>query len=356
MIDLKTLTLKEKIKLFKDLYKEISSKGINGDTELAHINPFEARLLKMYGGSGSINEETGLEQYFGGGGGGGTTTSTSQTVAEPYGPSTGNLNQILSEAQNIYGRGPSGYVPQSALTLEGLAAQESLARQANTQISDTVAGKYSNPFLSPIIAQAAQDVYTGVNEAYSGVGRTASSPVAQSQVAKSVAQTALPAIRPSGLNYNLKLKLDAQDVAVPLASRPDALIAKHFEAALPGIKAQAFTSAAVKATASYLINKSSEEAANRQNAGSGAVLWSIATKVGTAIYTVGTTKADLRNWSTLPARFSVARLEAKPGQKLTVVGHPEASLTLPAGKVLLVSLKSTLENQPIVLRCTPLVP
>ena len=167
---------------------------------------------------------------------------------------------------------------------------------------------------------------------------------------------ALPALRPSGLSYNLKLKLDAQDVAVPLASRPDALIAKHFEAALPGIKAQAFTSAAVKATASYLINKSTEEAACRPNSGSGAILWSIATKVGTAIYTVGTTKADLRNWSSLPARFSVARLDAKPGQKLTVPGHPEASLTLPAGKVLLVSLKSTQENQSVVLRCTPLVP
>jgi uncharacterized protein len=167
---------------------------------------------------------------------------------------------------------------------------------------------------------------------------------------------ALPAIRPSGLNYNLKLKLDSQDVPLPLASRPDALIAKHFEAALPGIKAQAFTSTAIKATASYLINKSTEQAANRQNAGSGAVLWSIATKVGTAIYTIGTTKADLRNWSGLPARFSVARLQAKPGQKLTIAGHPEAGLTLPAGKVLLVSLKSTQENQTVVLRCTPLVP
>ena len=167
---------------------------------------------------------------------------------------------------------------------------------------------------------------------------------------------ALPAIRPAGLNYNLKLKLDAKEVALPLASRPDALIAKHFEAALPGVKAQAFTSAAVKATASYLINKSTEEAANRQNAGSGAILWSIATKVGTAIYTVGTTKADVRNWSALPARFSVARLDAQPGQKLTIVGHPEATLTLPAGKVLLVSLKSTQENHPVVLRCTPLVP
>jgi hypothetical protein len=167
---------------------------------------------------------------------------------------------------------------------------------------------------------------------------------------------ALPAIRPSGLNYNLKLKLDTQDIPLTLASRPDALIAKHFEAALPGVKAQAFTSAAVKATASYLINRSSEEAAERRNAGSGAVLWSIATKVGTAVYTVGTTKADIRNWSSLPARFSLARFEARPGQKLSIPGHPEASLTIPAGKVLLVSLKSTQENLPVVLRCTPLVP
>jgi hypothetical protein len=70
MIDLKNITLKEKIYLFKILYKEISGKGIEGDTELAHINEFEARLLKMHGGAGTINEETGLRQYLGGGGGG----------------------------------------------------------------------------------------------------------------------------------------------------------------------------------------------------------------------------------------------------------------------------------------------
>ena len=58
MIDLKTLTLKEKISLFKTLYKEIAGKGIEGDTELAHINPFEAKLLKQHGGAGTINEET----------------------------------------------------------------------------------------------------------------------------------------------------------------------------------------------------------------------------------------------------------------------------------------------------------
>jgi hypothetical protein len=82
MIDLKNITLKEKIELFKTLYKEISSKGIKGDSELAHINEFEARLLKMYGGAGTINEETGLRQYFGGGSGGGGGGSQPDTTTQ----------------------------------------------------------------------------------------------------------------------------------------------------------------------------------------------------------------------------------------------------------------------------------
>jgi hypothetical protein len=82
MIDLKNITLKEKIKLFKTLYKDISGKGIKGDSELAHINEFEARLLKMYGGAGTINEETGLRQYFGGGGGGGQQQAAPDTTTQ----------------------------------------------------------------------------------------------------------------------------------------------------------------------------------------------------------------------------------------------------------------------------------
>jgi hypothetical protein len=88
MIDLKNITLKEKIELFKKLYEEISGKGIKGDSELAHINEFESRLLKMYGGAGTINEETGLRQYFGGGGssgGGAAPDTTTQFVREAPG-------------------------------------------------------------------------------------------------------------------------------------------------------------------------------------------------------------------------------------------------------------------------------
>ena len=65
------LTIQQKVELFKELHKEISGKGVKGDTELAHINTFESRILRMFGGSGTINPETGLKQYFGGGGSGG---------------------------------------------------------------------------------------------------------------------------------------------------------------------------------------------------------------------------------------------------------------------------------------------
>ena len=48
----------------KTLAKELQSKGRYGDTILAHINPQEAGILKALGGSGTINPDTGLPEYF----------------------------------------------------------------------------------------------------------------------------------------------------------------------------------------------------------------------------------------------------------------------------------------------------
>lgn len=44
--------------------QQVASKGRNGDTMLAHITPEEASLLKRRGGSGTINPETGLYEYW----------------------------------------------------------------------------------------------------------------------------------------------------------------------------------------------------------------------------------------------------------------------------------------------------
>jgi len=53
-------------KHIKDVLEQTKKKGRGGDTELAHINPVESKILKSLGGSGSINPKTGLREYKGG--------------------------------------------------------------------------------------------------------------------------------------------------------------------------------------------------------------------------------------------------------------------------------------------------
>jgi hypothetical protein len=47
----------------KDAASEVRSAGRDGDTMLAHINPFEAEMLKRMGGQGTINPDTGLPEF-----------------------------------------------------------------------------------------------------------------------------------------------------------------------------------------------------------------------------------------------------------------------------------------------------
>ena len=49
----KVLPIKFKVWLLDRLACDIASQGEDGDTELAHINSYEAKLLKSVGGSGT---------------------------------------------------------------------------------------------------------------------------------------------------------------------------------------------------------------------------------------------------------------------------------------------------------------
>ena len=131
---------------------------------------------------------------FGGGGSGQPGQTTTIQQADPYGPAQPALNQIISEAGTIYGQGPSaaGYVAPTQQTLQGLAGQEQIAQAANQQILGTRQGQYTNPFLSPLIAGAATDIYSNVAGQFSGMGRTPTSPMAQQAVVGQVAQKVAP--------------------------------------------------------------------------------------------------------------------------------------------------------------------
>ena len=126
--------------------------------------------------------------------GGGSSSGGSQAQVNPYAPAQPALNQIISEAGNLYNQGvaASGYVAPSQQTTEGLASQELLARSANQQLSDTLSGRFLNPFLSPMLQSSAMDIANAVNTQFSGAGRTPGSPMNQQQILSGITQEALP--------------------------------------------------------------------------------------------------------------------------------------------------------------------
>jgi hypothetical protein len=133
------LTTQQKVELFKYLYKEIAGKGIGGDTELAHINTFESRLLRMFGGAGTINPETGLKQYFGGGGGGGAAPATqTQFVREAPGIEERKL-ELMDLARDLtqsperlpaIQMAPMGALEQQGVTASGVTGVGAPTTQA----------------------------------------------------------------------------------------------------------------------------------------------------------------------------------------------------------------------------------
>tara|TARA_R110000737_G_scaffold13863_5_gene29921 strand:- start:5243 stop:7288 length:2046 start_codon:yes stop_codon:yes gene_type:complete len=135
---LDTYSVKEKVQLLKELYQDISGYGINGDEELAHVNSLEAGILKSLGGSGTLNDVTGLPQYFGGGEEDDEATRTTvektrlPTEIAPF------AQDLLTDAQKLYRHNlekgmPVYDAPRIApLTPDQLASQEGLRALVGT--------------------------------------------------------------------------------------------------------------------------------------------------------------------------------------------------------------------------------
>ena len=132
-----------KIWLFKQLYKSIAKHGREGDTELAHVNSYEVELLRLVGGSGTINPTTGLREFKGGGGGSSTTTQNIDPAILPY------ITYGLEEAKGLYNKaGPeyypeATYIPASAQTTSALKAAQQRATAGNPlvpQAQTTISG------------------------------------------------------------------------------------------------------------------------------------------------------------------------------------------------------------------------
>jgi hypothetical protein len=131
-----TYSAKEKVQLFKELYKDIAGYGNHDDVELAHINSFEAKVLKSLGGAGTINEITELPQYFGGGDRPETEKYTKADIPEALKP---YVQDILGRARTrMEEQEEAGYEEYpgeriAPISAEQKAAQEGLLSLMGTQ-------------------------------------------------------------------------------------------------------------------------------------------------------------------------------------------------------------------------------
>ena len=132
------LSIAEKIELYNCLYEDLAGKGIDGDTQLAHVNVEEMAVLRAMGGSGTINPHTNLIQFGGGGAPSPPPAPAQQTVTQqatipdelkPF------VTDVLEKAQAIQERREEeGYVPFSGPRIAEFSPEQT---QAFEQIKRT---------------------------------------------------------------------------------------------------------------------------------------------------------------------------------------------------------------------------
>ena len=125
----------EKVFLYNFLYEDLSGKGVCGDTELAHVNKHEMHVLRSMGGAGTINENTKCIQFFGSPPPSRPVQTTSVQTKEipeelkPY------VKEVLSEAQDIYGRRKEeGYVPYTGPEIAPFSPEQERAYAATSDV------------------------------------------------------------------------------------------------------------------------------------------------------------------------------------------------------------------------------
>jgi len=153
-----------KIKLYNWLAKDLGKLGREGDTELAHVNPFEQKLLKAVGGSGTINPVTSLREFKGGGGGGNQqTTNDLDPNVVPY------VRDALSKQQGLYNEGaPEYYGGQTYLNPNANQATAMSQMSANANVNDPMLQNSTN-----LNNQMIQGDYLQNNPNYDAVMNTA---------------------------------------------------------------------------------------------------------------------------------------------------------------------------------------
>jgi hypothetical protein len=201
----------------------LASQGRHGDTMLAHINKDEAKLLKRYGGSGTINPVTGLREFWSIGGAISSLGKSAVSFAEnPLGTINKGISTITNGVKDVVAS-PVGrilataalaaFLGPGALGVAGMgfgtAASIGLASGAITalgggNIKDVLRSGAQGYFIGALAGPAGSTLgaATGVTNA-----------AAQAAMGAGAASTALGALSGKGLKASLTEGLKSAAIA-----------------------------------------------------------------------------------------------------------------------------------------------
>ena len=188
MQHLKDLSTAKKIELYTLLYEDLSSMGIEGDTELAHVNKEEMAVLRSMGGSGTVNPRTQLVQFMGGSSPppaqGSQTVRQETTIPDELAPFVTDILEKAKATQEL--RAEEGYetfegdriadfTPEQERAFEGIAGltgkgqeyfdkSEALTDRATAVPTSEEVGGLMSPYIQNVVdiqnreAQRAADI------------------------------------------------------------------------------------------------------------------------------------------------------------------------------------------------------
>jgi hypothetical protein len=176
------LSTSEKADLFQHLYAELAGQGTDGDTELAHVNRFEAQVLRNIGGSGTVNKVTGLRQYGKGGGSAPPPPAVTTTKNVPeYAPEQREyITDIFGKSQELYeqrmgegyqagpGNRMADWDPRETEAFTGMAG---LARGPGAAPAYEIARQASLGAAAPITAAEIQQGMNPYQQAVTDIGK-----------------------------------------------------------------------------------------------------------------------------------------------------------------------------------------
>lgn len=143
-----------------EIAKMLQSKGRGGDSILAHITKREAQMLKDAGGSGTVNPETGLMEFFDGEGdwGGYVPPETQQEFGGLYPGGQFPQAEAAPEQTTYY---PSGEVYAGG-PVSNIVPTDVGAPPPVTPVMATGAGTLPAPVAPGVVSPAAQAVPAGM--------------------------------------------------------------------------------------------------------------------------------------------------------------------------------------------------